>query len=80
MTLGLLLTAFTSILIVTWGLVAQLIKALKIIWNVQPSLLPLERIFEPKKKSEMEREICSDNQQYLCVMILFFGTGLSDPP
>lgn len=31
MTLGLLLTAFTSILIVTWGLVAQLIKVLKII-------------------------------------------------
>lgn len=58
MTLGLLLTAFTSILIVTWGLVAQLIKVLKIIWNVQPSLLPPERIFEPKKKSKMEREIC----------------------
>lgn len=58
MTLGLLLTAFTSILIVTWGLVAQLIKVLKIVENVRPSLLPLERIFERRKKSKMEREIC----------------------
>lgn len=56
MTLGLLLTAFTSILIVTWGLVTvnQIPKN-----NLKCASLPLplERIFEPKTKSKIERDI-----------------------